>query len=324
MKPGRLSKLLRRSPPVAADVSAALDELSRVAKDRSFLSRHTAVLAEIFPVMFAKADTSVLVNPVDESRARAKLEAGIPILRGESVCPDVAEFEKRWRAISAKLRLETLSVQQTRMSEAPAEPEASAKATRREPRRTTSDQPQLGRLLGREGWSCEALIRDVLSGDIDKILTQAEADGVAVELLKTVLRLTLFPVLSRLRIQQQAVLQQSRWQAGCCPVCGSAPLLAEFRGLEQIRFLRCGLCAADWEFPRLQCPHCGNRDHRQLGYFHVEHEQDKFRAATCDVCHGYVKTASTLAALDGPQLLVMDVATMHLDLAAIERGFHSH
>jgi formate dehydrogenase maturation protein FdhE len=66
---------------------------------------------------------------------------------------------------------------------------------------------------------------------------------------------------------------------------------------------------------------CGNRDHRQLGYLHAEGEEGKERAATCDVCGGYVKMVSSLSALAGPQLLVADVATLHLDLAATERGF---
>src|SRR5262249_45021716 len=111
------------------------------------------------------------------------------------------------------------------------------------------------------------------------------------------------------------------WEPGYCPTCGSWPLLGEFRGLEQTRWLRCGLCASEWEFARLQCPFCGTRDHRALGYLHVEGEETKCRAATCEECRGYVKMQATLFALSAPQLLVADVATLHLDLAAAERGY---
>jgi FdhE protein len=97
--------------------------------------------------------------------------------------------------------------------------------------------------------------------------------------------------------------------------------LAEFRGLEQNRFLRCGLCAADWQFPRLRCPFCDNQDHRELGFFHVEGEEGRHRAATCESCHGYVKTVSSLDRLSVPDLLVADLATLHLDLAAADRGY---
>jgi formate dehydrogenase maturation protein FdhE len=72
---------------------------------------------------------------------------------------------------------------------------------------------------------------------------------------------------------------------------------------------------------RLRCPYCDNTDHRTLGYFHVDGEEGRYRAATCDACRGYVKMVSTLQALSAPQLLVVDLATLHLDLAAADRGF---
>ena len=53
----------------------------------------------------------------------------------------------------------------------------------------------------------------------------------------------------------------------------------------------------------------------------MEGEEDKLRAATCDECRGYVKVISTLSALSAPQLLIADLATLHLDLAAADRGF---
>jgi FdhE protein len=112
------------------------------------------------------------------------------------------------------------------------------------------------------------------------------------------------------------------WHRGYCPTCGSWPLLGEARGLEQDRFLRCGWCASAWPIDRLHCPFCGNRDHHTLGYLHVEGEEDRHRAGTCDLCHGYVKWVSTIFALSEPQMLVADVATIHLDLAAAERGFY--
>jgi FdhE protein len=98
-------------------------------------------------------------------------------------------------------------------------------------------------------------------------------------------------------------------------------LLGEFRGLEQDRWLRCGLCAAGWEFPRLACPFCDNRDHHRLGHLHVEGEEARRRASTCEECRGYVKAVATLGALSAPGLLVADLATVHLDLAAAERGY---
>jgi FdhE protein len=93
--------------------------------------------------------------------------------------------------------------------------------------------------------------------------------------------------------------------------------------LEQTRFLRCALCAAEWEFPRLLCVFCAERDHRQLGYFSVEGEESRYRATTCETCRGYVKMTATLGPLSPPAMLVADVATVHLDFAAADRGYTS-
>jgi FdhE protein len=167
------------------------------------------------------------------------------------------------------------------------------------------------------------LTSDLFSGRVQAIHARAEGLGLDPGLTATVLRLTLFPVLARLNDALAPLREKARWEHGYCPTCGSWPLLGEFRGLEQSRFLRCGLCTAEWEFPRLHCPFCGTRDHHLLGYLHVEGEEARYRAATCDACRGYVKMVSTLAALSGPQLLVTELAVLHLDLAARAREYVS-
>ena len=136
------------------------------------------------------------------------------------------------------------------------------------------------------------------------------------------MRLATLPVLAKFAAALEPLCREVAWHHGMCPVCGSWPLLAEFRGLEQNRVLRCGLCAADWQFPRLRCPFCENNDHRELGFFHVEGEEGRHRAATCESCRGYVKTVSSLDRLSVPNLLVADLATLHLDLAAADRGYY--
>jgi FdhE protein len=73
--------------------------------------------------------------------------------------------------------------------------------------------------------------------------------------------------------------------------------------------------------PRLWCSYCGSRDHERLGLLHAEGEEARYRAATCDQCRGYVKMLSTLSALPPLLLLVADALTLHLDLAAAERGY---
>jgi FdhE protein len=161
----------------------------------------------------------------------------------------------------------------------------------------------------------------VLAGQPHIIHQRAGALGLDVTLAASVIPLALFPVLVPLRAGLEPLLAAGHWEEGYCPLCGGVPKLGEFRGLEQIRFLRCGLCAAEWSFPRLRCPACGNQDHRRLGHLHVDGEQNKCRAATCEECRQYVKMVSTLTPLTPLQLWVTDVATVHIDLLAADHGF---
>jgi FdhE protein len=165
------------------------------------------------------------------------------------------------------------------------------------------------------------LVSVTLAGRPEAVHARADALDLDAGLTAAVLRLTLFPELCRLRRGFGPLLPESGWRQGYCPTCGSWPLLGEFRGLEQTRFLRCGLCAGEWEFPRLRCPFCGETDHRALGYFHADGEAERCRAASCESCRGYVKMLATLTALAPVRLLVADLATLHLDLAAAERGY---
>lgn len=114
---------------------------------------------------------------------------------------------------------------------------------------------------------------------------------------------------------------EREWSAGHCPVCAAWPLLAELRGIDRARILRCGRCAAAWPFRHAECVFCGNGDHRTLGYLAPERERESRRASTCERCHGYVKAVATLKPLDAEDLAFTDLVTVELDLAAIESGF---
>ena len=53
---------------------------------------------------------------------------------------------------------------------------------------------------------------------------------------------------------------------------------------------------------------------------HVEGEDQK-RAVTCDQCRSYIKVLATLMPIPPIELAVHDLATIHLDMAALERGY---
>jgi FdhE protein len=290
--PSFIRKLIGRAPDFSPEVKEALEELARVAEERPALAGSAQFLRELFPDLFERP-IDVAVPPIASEQARTKLEGGLPLLRGETFALDKNVLKRRWLGICVLLQ----------RHQDPAGPTALAEAVRR------------GAL------DLYQLTAELLNGRPEAIHVRADELGLDAGLTATVLRLTLFPVLCQISSALAHLRAGYRWERGFCPICGSWPLLGEFRGLEQTRFLRCGWCASEWEFPRLRCPFCGTADHRQLGYFHVENEEAKYRAATCDSCRGYVKMISSLTAFSPVQLLVKDLATIHLDLVAAERGY---
>ncbi len=159
---------------------------------------------------------------------------------------------------------------------------------------------------------------EVLAGRPESIDRQAEALSIDPALALSVLRLALLPDLAASSGILAPLLHEGAWGSGDCPHCGSPPVLAESRGLEGRRILRCGLCAAGWPGDRLRCTSCGETDHRALRSTYVEGEGDRFRLACCDRCGLALKVVSTLAPLSPPGLLVTELATVHLDMIAHE------
>src|SRR5438552_14778827 len=274
------------------DLKEALFQLSRLKKERPALTGPADFFSDVLPGLFegGSNDQPPAISP---EQAQAKLSAGVPLLRGESVNVDLAAFRRRWLHV--------------------------AKAVERH--QDAAAGKALANVVHENRWNPPDIMAAVLVGSPQLFHPWAEEWGLDSGLIGTVVRLSLFRSFANLHLQLQSVRSDSVWQRGYCPTCGGWPLLGEFRGLEQTRFLRCGLCAAEWKAPRLLCPYCENRDHRSLGYLSLEGDETKYRVNTCDSCHGYVKMLSTLAPLSAPQLLAADVATLHLDLAAAQRGY---
>jgi FdhE protein len=272
-------------------VQAVVQELARLGKERPSLAGPIAVLHDIVPTLHetAHADRPL---PLDHERAAAKLVGGVPLLRDETVALDLKTFQQRWRQVCAVLQRH-------------GNPAAAA----------------LAMALDAGRFDAAAMVGEILAGRPEAVHAWADALGLDAALTATVLRLTLFPWLTQLSANLVPLRASTRWEHGYCPTCGSWPLLGEYRGLDQTRYLRCGLCAAEWEFPRLLCPYCGTRDHEQLGTIYPEGGQSRTRVTTCDECHGYVKATTTLRALSPLQLVLTDVSTLDLDLAAAARGY---
>jgi FdhE protein len=140
-------------------------------------------------------------------------------------------------------------------------------------------------------------------------------------LLATLGHLLALPLLRACGRAAQSLLEAASWDAGYCPVCAAWPTLAERRGLERKRFLRCGRCGAGWTYALQRCVYCGNRDHAKLGYLAPEAQREAHQAATCDACQGYLKSLATFAPLAPDEIVTRDLTTLELDVAALEQGY---
>jgi FdhE protein len=190
-------------------------------------------------------------------------------------------------------------------------------------RRAAESEPDLA-MLGAAAETRDldgrALLAAILNGDDAAIERLAAALDVAPEALATVGGVAAMPPLQALR-RRFGALTPPDWDAGTCPVCGAWTALAERRGLERERRLRCGRCGADWPAPPLRCAFCGETAHDALGVLAPEGASEASQVETCDRCHGALKSLATLRAWAPDEVALADLASVELDLAALERGY---
>jgi len=111
------------------------------------------------------------------------------------------------------------------------------------------------------------------------------------------------------------------WTEGYCPICGAWPAVTEVRGIERSRHLRCSRCAGEWHANSLVCAFCGITDHQQLVSLVPEQGGNTRVIEACKRCLGYVKTFTTLQASPAAKVILDDLASVDLDIAALERGY---
>ena len=168
----------------------------------------------------------------------------------------------------------------------------------------------------------DALAADALAGDWEPARAAAARLDVDEDALVTVLDYAARAPLRAAAASLRPLLERRPSPRGHCPACGAPPLLAELRGKDRVRVLRCARCDASWEFPRVACPACGERDHRKLTMLHGDGEESYRRADCCESCRSYVKAIATLDPFTPESLLEKDLDTAGLDWVAVERGYH--
>jgi len=164
------------------------------------------------------------------------------------------------------------------------------------------------------------LFESALSQGVDRFHEVALVDEDYHGLLRGLASLIAMPMLQSCR-RAWAERVPTDWAYGYCPICGTWPALAEMRGLDGARHLRCGCCGGDWRTEWLRCPFCGEGDHETLGSLVSPDKLERERIEVCDRCRGYVKTMTTLSAIRPEHVVLQDLATVVLDIAALERGY---
>ncbi|MBI2073098.1 MAG: formate dehydrogenase accessory protein FdhE [Gemmatimonadetes bacterium] len=170
------------------------------------------------------------------------------------------------------------------------------------------------------GETVRRLIEAAICHDEPTMTAAAEADRVDPAALATVVRLVAVPPLATCAARLAGRIPEP-WSCGYCPVCGSWPLLAELRGVERERVLRCGRCGTAWRAQWLRCTYCGETRHRQLGALGAAEALESRKAETCVTCRRYLKSIAALTPLRHLDLLLTDLETVELDVAAHERGY---
>jgi FdhE protein len=159
-----------------------------------------------------------------------------------------------------------------------------------------------------------------LCQESDRINEIAAVSGADAEALHAVIALLPVPFLHACNRRWASSISAS-WVEGYCPVCGSLPAFAEVRGIERNRYFRCGRCGGEWHARALYCPYCAMSDHDELVALVPEKGGSNAVIDACQRCLGYVKTFTRLQGCSPGAVMLEDLASVDLDVAAIEHGF---
>jgi FdhE protein len=289
--PDQERAMANRERELTTEVRESLARLDNLRRTRPELAELAAIYHAIIPVLFVQPDASTSFS-IGVDNVRSQLESGIPLFRARR--PELDE---------SALRRNSLAV-------------CEALVRCREP----SAPKRLAAVIADGVISPAEALHKIFAVGPDSVRSEFEQHQLDAELGSSVLRLAALPCLARVLEPLGAAWPARDWTHGYCPACGSSPLLAEIRGLEQFRWLRCGLCGSGWQVDRVYCPFCDMRDHRQLYDLYVAGEEQRFRVSVCEACAGFVRGTSTLAPLAPPMLLVAELETLHLELIARQRA----
>lgn len=164
-------------------------------------------------------------------------------------------------------------------------------------------------------------LREILKKHSDESYLKAVAKEFDIDrtVLTFLVRMSIQPSIEANVEKLKDRVDLKNWPKGYCPVCGSSPLMSGFKGQGQ-RYFLCSFCGFLWAGERLKCPFCDNNDQEKLHYFYEE-GREAYRVDLCDNCLQYIKTVDARKLGYEPDLNLEDMASIHLDILASERGF---
>lgn len=165
-----------------------------------------------------------------------------------------------------------------------------------------------------------SLFRASLGQDTVAIADTARACGADAGALEAVIALIGVPFLQACN-RRWAHSVSPGWQEGYCLVCGAWPAFAEVRGIERTRVFRCGRCGGGWHARPLRCPYCGMDDHNALVSLVPQVGGASAMLEACRSCLGYMKIFTRLQGCAPDMVMLDDLASVHLDVAALEQGY---
>jgi FdhE protein len=165
------------------------------------------------------------------------------------------------------------------------------------------------------------LLLHVVSGKMEILISEIKGLDIDHSLLVALAQNVLKPALRFWCRQLTPLAVEIPWHKDYCFVCGAGVNLAELQGNNLEMHMRCGQCGADWRSRRLFCTHCGNEEHLTLGCLYPDDDRGKIRVDVCDRCKRYVKVITTFSPTPAYMLPVEDLATLHLDYIAEDRGY---
>jgi FdhE protein len=172
----------------------------------------------------------------------------------------------------------------------------------------------IGRAIDSHTLDANALVSACLGRDQRRVRFMAAQHELSPDLAWLVAELALAPFVHLL--QRRVVV--GHWDRGFCPVCGSWPAIVE--AIAGGHSLRCSFCAAAWPLSSYRCLYCSNEADTFVTAA-PDPELPGRRVQLCGACGGYVKVLETTAAAPFPLVAIEDLASMDLDMVAIERKY---